>query len=303
MRPPISLGIRARGLVITMRPRQWVKNGLVVVAPAAAGVLSHASIIRNTAVSVVAFCLLSSGVYLLNDARDVDADRAHPTKKNRPLAAGIVSPLLAIVTAVVLMAGSLALTALVPQPTPLLCVLGLYLLLQLAYVYRVKHIPVFELIIVASGFFLRALAGASASHLYVSEWFLVVIGFGALFLVAGKRSAEIDQLGNGAVSVRAVLKDYTPRFLHHVVVMTGTVVLTGYCLWAFDTSSTGLSSIHHYIVPIRLTVVPVVIAMLHIMRILDSGQGSAPEDLLLSDRVVQGLVVVWAILFVVGVYA
>jgi len=139
--------------------------------------------------------------------------------------------------------------------------------------------------------------------LYVSEWFLVVIGFGALFLVAGKRSAEIDQLGNGAVSVRAVLKDYTPRFLHHVVVMTGTVVLTGYCLWAFDTSATGLSSIHHHIVPIRLTVVPVVIAMLHIMRILDSGQGSAPEDLLLSDRVVQGLVVVWAILFVIGVYA
>jgi decaprenyl-phosphate phosphoribosyltransferase len=128
----------------------------------------------------------------------------------------------------------------------------------------------------------------------------VVISFGAFFLVVGKRSSELMNVGVGPT--RQVLKDYSPEFLRSTLTLSATVAVTGYCLWAFDTSSTGLSSIHHYIVPIRLTVVPVVLAILFIVRSAESGNGQAPEDLLLKDRTVQALLVVWVALLAAGIY-
>ena len=121
----------------------------------------------------------------------------------------------------------------------------------------------------------------------MSTWFLVVISFGALFLVVGKRSAELEKVGAGIT--RRVLAEYTRDFLHSVLTLSASVVVTGYCLWAFDTSATGLSSAHHYIVPIRLSVVPVVVAVLFIMRSAEAGNGSAPDELLYHDRAVQAL--------------
>ena len=152
----------------------------------------------------------------------------------------------------------------------------------------------------ASGFFLRAYAGAVASHIFVSTWFLVVISFGALFLVTGKRSSELQSVG--VSGTRKVLSEYTPQFLHSALTMCATVVVTGYCLWAFDTSSTGLSSVHHNIVPIRLTVIPVVFAILFIMRSASAGNGQSPEDLVLHDRVVQVLGLIWIALVYIGIY-
>ena len=176
--------------------------------------------------------------------------------------------------------------------------LGLYLVNSLAYSFYVKNVVIIELVSVASGFFLRAYAGAAASHIFVSTWFLVVISFGALFLVVGKRSAELEKVGAGIT--RRVLAEYTRDFLHSVLTLSASVVVTGYCLWAFDTSATGLSSAHHYIVPIRLSVVPVVVAVLFIMRSAEAGDGAAPEELLYHNRAVQALVVVWAALLLSG---
>jgi decaprenyl-phosphate phosphoribosyltransferase len=139
-----------------------------------------------------------------------------------------------------------------------------------------------------------------ACHIYVSSWFLVVVSFGALFLVIGKRSSELSKVGAG--TTRKVLSQYTPEFLHSAVTLSATVAVTGYCLWAFDTSSTGLSSIHHHIVPIRLTVIPVVLAILFVMRTSESADGQSPEDLILKDRTVQILLVLWAALLGIGIY-
>ena len=284
-----------------MRPAQWVKNGLIVVAPAAAHRLTHADVLRHTVAAFAAFCLLSSAVYLMNDLHDVHADRVHPTKRHRAIAAGQLPPALAWAAAVVLAIGAFAITLAIRHPEGLWLVMGLYLAISVAYSAGLKHVAVIELGSVASGFFLRAYAGAVASHLFVSTWFLVVISFGALFLVVGKRSSELKKLGAG--STRRVLKEYTPEFLHSALTLSATVVVTGYCLWAFDTSSTGLSSRFNDIVWVRLTVVPVVFAVLFIMRSADGGDGSAPEELLLKNRVVQSLAVLWALLLVIGVYA
>lgn len=291
---------RWHALASAMRPVQWVKNGLIGIAPAAAGTLTHADVMRHTAAAFLAFCALASGVYLLNDLRDIESDRHHPTKRYRAIASGQLSPRLVIAAAVVLFAIGFAIPFALWHPQGLFIILGLYLVISLSYTVWLKNVAIIELGIVASGFFLRAYAGAVASHIFVSTWFLVVISFGALFLVVGKRSSELEKVGAG--STRRVLSQYTPEFLHSALTMSATVIVTGYCLWAFDTTPTGLSSRYHDIIPIRLTVVPVVFAVLFIMRSAVAGDGAAPEELVLHNRTVQALLAIWFVLLVVGVY-
>ncbi len=290
-----------KALVSAMRPRQWVKNGLIVIAPAAAGVLSHADVIRHTVAAFLAFCCVSSAIYLFNDLRDASADREHPTKRFRAIASGQLPFGVAKGAATLLLLVGFAIPFALWHPEGLFLVLGLYVVIQVNYIVWMKNVAIIELVSVASGFILRAWAGAAASHIYVSTWFLVVISFGALFLVVGKRSSELETHGAGAT--RKVLAQYTPEFLHSALTLSATVVVTGYCLWAFDTSSTGLSSIHHDLVPIRLSVVPVVLAVLFIIRASESTNAEAPEELLLHNRTVQILFLLWALALALGTYA
>lgn len=291
------------GLVSAMRPRQWIKNLLVLVAPVAAGQLAHGPVLRHTAIAFLVFTLGASGLYLVNDLIDAPSDRLHPTKSQRPIAAGRLPSSVAILAAVVLLAGSVVVA--LPQvagTTPLVTVLSTYLVLSLAYSWGLKRVATIEFCIVASGFFLRALAGATASNLFVSNWFLTVSAFSALFIVIGKRAAEVTELGDDAARHRRVLGEYSPAFLRAALTLSATVVVTTYCLWAFDVSDTGLSSVHHQVTLVRLTVIPVVIAILHILQRLERGDGGAPEDLILSDRTLQIVGLAWATLFVIGIH-
>ena len=283
-----------------MRIPQWVKNGLLVVAPGASGTLFHRSVLANTVVAFLAFCCLSSSVYILNDLRDVESDRTHPTKRYRAIAAGQLSRARALGAAAVLATIALLLPLLINRPGGFYLILVLYLVETLSYVFWLKNTVIVELGLVTSGFFLRSYGGAVASHIPVSTWFLIVVTFGALFLVVGKRSAELRHVG---ATNRAVLSEYTSEFLHSALTMSATVVVTAYCLWAIDTSSTGLSSIKHVVIPVRLSMVPVVLAILFIMRGAESSDGESPEDLLLKNRTVQVLAVVWLALIVGGTYA
>ena len=168
-----------------MRPKQWVKNVLVFSAPLASGQLFRWEVLRPTLLALVAFALVSSAVYLLNDARDVDEDRQHPRKRHRPIAAGELS----IPAAMVLCAATFAAgVALGFVTTPALgAVLVTYAVIQVGYTTVLKHQPIIDLAIVAFGFLLRAMAGGVASDIPLSQWFLLVASFGSLFMVAGKR--------------------------------------------------------------------------------------------------------------------
>ena len=283
-----------------MRPPQWVKNCLIVVAPAAAGILTHPTVISQTALAFIAFCSVSSAIYLLNDVRDLDADRHHPTKRFRAIASGRLSTTTAIGSALVLLTVGFLVALLIAHPGQLLIVLALYVAITLAYIYWIKNIVIVELGTVASGFFLRAYAGAAATHIPVSTWFLVVISFGALFLVVGKRASELKS--GGDISTRRVLAEYSAKFLDSALTMCATIVVAGYCLWAFNASSTGLSANHDAVLPGRLSVVPVVFAVLFIMRSAEAGDGAAPEELLLHNRTVQVLLAVWVVLMIFSVY-
>ena len=283
-----------------MRPTQWVKNGLIAVAPAAAHSLTHADVFWRTATAFVAFCFMASGIYLINDVRDAPSDRLHPTKRLRAIASNELSTRVALTSALVLIVVAFAIAFALSRPQGLLLVLGLYFIISISYSLWLKNMAIIEMGVVASGFFLRAYGGAVTSHITVSTWFLVVISFGALFLVVGKRTSELKYVGvNGT---RPVLAEYTPEFLHSALTLSATVVVTGYCLWAFDTSATGLSANYNDFLPVRLSVVPVVFAVLFIMRSAEAGDGAAPEELLLHNRTVQALTLIWVLLIAWGVY-
>ena len=200
------------GLVLLSRPRQWVKNLLVFVAPASAGVLFHRSAFWHTLAAFGIFCLAASGTYYLNDALDAASDREHPSKRLRPVAAGIVPEPLAVTLGLVLLSVSIGLGELVAG-WHLALVMALYGLVNVAYSLGIKNEPILDLAAVSAGFVLRAVAGGVATGIVLSNWFLIVASFGSLLVVTGKRSGE-KQLLVGAEtderSVRATLAP-TPR--------------------------------------------------------------------------------------------
>lgn len=289
----------AIGLVRLARPKQWTKNVLVLAAPGAAGVLTHGGPLGRSLAALALFCVVASGTYFLNDALDVAADRAHPTKRLRPIASGVVNVRLAYALGVGLLATGVALSALINWH--LAVVLAIYVAVQFAYSYYLKHQPIYDMAAVASGFVLRAIAGGVAAEVVISQWFLVVATFGSLLMVAGKRVAEHAELGHDRGAHRATLDAYSSTFLRTVLGIAATGAIFGYCLWAFSLQT----ALQHHADPIwyQLSIVPMIVALLRYTFLVESGQGAKPEDLVLSDRSLQVLGLVWAVLFALGVYA
>jgi len=287
-------------LIRTSRPRQWVKNGLVFAAPGAAGVLSHGHDALQAGGAFGVFCLAATGTYFLNDTVDAAADRFHPTKRLRPVAAGEVRAPVAIAVGSGLLVASVGLAWWLASGR-LALVIAIYGLVSTAYSLRLKHEPVIDLACVSSGFVLRAIAGGIATGVRLSDWFLLVASFGSLLVVTGKRSAEQADLGDLCTTHRSALGVYPPSFLRSVRLIAAGVTLSAYCLWAFERASQ-IGNGHH---PIwfELSIVPFVMAVLHLELRFERGWGAAPEDLAFGDRTLQILGLVWIMLFAVGVYA
>jgi decaprenyl-phosphate phosphoribosyltransferase len=249
-----------------MRPKQWVKNVLVLAAPVAAGQLFVPSVLIPSAWAFLAFSLVSASIYLINDVRDVDADRLHPKKRFRPIAAGELSPTIAWVLAAVTVTAALTIGFWV---APLLgSVLAFYWVLQVCYSFFLKNQPIIDLAMVAAGFLLRAVAGGVASGLALSQWFLLVASFGSLFMVAGKRYSELKELGNEA-GTRASLERYTKSYLREV--------------WS-------------------ISIAPFTLALLRYAMKVDQGKAGEPEDVVLSDRTLQVFALLWAIPLAIAVF-
>ncbi len=285
-----------KAVLRTARPKQWTKNVLVFAAPAAAGVLDQRDAILQTLVAFVGFCLAASGTYFLNDANDAEADRLHPTKRLRPIAAGDLDARAARIIAGVLIVLALAVTAPV-NDFKLTGVIFGYVVITLSYTMWLKYEPVIDLAAVAAGFVLRAIAGGAATGVPLSDWFLIVAGAGSLFIVTGKRHAEQVELGSDSLEHRRTLGEYSTAFLGYVRAVASGVMITAYCLWAFENAaSTGDETWF------RLSIVPFVIAVLRYALVIDQGGGGAPEEVVLSDRVLQIVGVVWILTFALGVH-
>jgi decaprenyl-phosphate phosphoribosyltransferase len=278
------------------RPKQWLKNVLVFAAPGAAGVLDEGDNLLLAFVAFVSFCFAASGTYIWNDLLDVEADRRHPTKRNRPIASGELPIPVARAAGVLFPIIALALAAATGR-WQTVAVIATYIVITMAYTLHLKHVPVVDVVTVASGFVLRAAAGAVAVDVPMSRWFVLCITFGSLFIVVGKRYAELNELGDAA-GTRATLEVYSVGYLRVMLSVSLAGVLISYCVWAFETSAAADRSWPLY----ELSIVPMLMALMRYLLVLEEGDGAAPEEVFASDRLLQFLGLCWVIVYGLAVY-
>ncbi|CAB0667923.1 decaprenyl-phosphate phosphoribosyltransferase [Corynebacterium diphtheriae] len=296
--PPKNL---VDGMIKALRTKQWVKNVLVLAAPAAAGAdaLLSTRTLFDILIAFVAFCMSASAIYLINDARDVEADRAHPTKRFRPIAAGVLPVGLAYIMAVVLIIAAVPISYTASSGHGLAIVVAVYIALQLGYCFGWKHQPVIDIALVSSGFMLRAMAGGVAAGIDLSQWFLLVAAFGSLFMASGKRYAEILLTQKSGAKIRKSLEGYTPTYLRFVWTLSATAVVIAYSLWGFEMAkaASGTASVWY-----QVSMVPFTVAILRYAADVDRGEGGAPDEIALSDRPLQFLALGWVICIGIAVY-
>lgn len=286
-RASFGLGVAARSLVRAMRPQQYSKN-LVVLTPALFGQRYDAQTLGLTAAAFLAFCAASSATYLVNDAIDVEADRAHPVKRLRPLAAGLVPVPVALAAAGVLASAGLALAFAVGPA--LGAVLVGYLALQAAYNLRLKREPIVDVMAVALGFVLRALGAGAATGIVLSGWFLLCVALLALYLGIEKRKSELARMG-GTATTRAVLGFYTGSLLSRMESIVAASALMSYSLWAAQR------------VPdhTMLATVPMVAyVMFRYQMLSENGSMEAPEQVMARSPHILLAVALWS-LFSAGI--
>jgi len=284
-------------LLKTMRPRQWVtKNIFIFAAIVFDKQLFVVDSFLRTLAGFALFCLISSSVYIFNDLADVEADRQHPEKKNRPIASGKL-PVPAAWTAGILLAAITLVTGYVLAPS-FAYVIGLYFLLNMAYSKWLKHIPIIDVLVISAGFVLRVGAGVTLIHVErFSPWLYVVMTLLSLFLGFGKRRAELALLAQGAGSHRKVLEGYTlPLLDQYIMIVSGTTIVA-YSLYTF--SAPNVPANHSMMLTIPF-VVYTIFRYLYLIEVKHAG--GAPEEILLSDRPFQIAMFLWGITVLVIFY-
>jgi len=277
-----------KAFVKTMRPRQWTKNVFVFAALVFDKQLFNPESFLRTLAGFGLFCLISSSVYIFNDIADVEADRGHPEKRNRPIASGALSLSAAWAAGIGLLVLTLGLAYLLAPGFE--AVIVIYFLLNLAYTKWLKHVPIVDVLVIAAGFVLRVHAGVTLIEVQrFSPWLYVVMTLLSLFLGFGKRRAELALLAQGAGSHRKALDGYTlPLLDQYIMIVSGTTIVA-YSLYTF--SAPNLPDNHS----MMLTIPFAVYAIFRYLYLIEIERaGGAPEEILLSDRPFQIAMLLWA---------
>lgn len=268
----------ALALIQALRPRQWAKNVVLFAALIFSRHTFDLPYLLKVMAATAVFCLLASCGYLFNDIRDVDADREHPKKKNRPIAAGRLPIWLAVISMIAIGSLSLVLSFQISTNFAYTCVA--YLVLTLSYTYYLKHLVILDVMAIAAFFILRAVAGATAISVEISPWFLICISFLALFLAMNKRFSELLLLEGRAGQHRKNLDEYSPALLDRMINAVTAGAIMSYALYTFDVGA-------HPDKPrwLMLTIPFVLYAIFRYQYLVSQkGEGGAPEQTLLSDR-------------------
>lgn len=272
---------RAGALLSALRPRHWVKNIVVVAAPLFALALDAGTLLRVGA-AFAAFSAAASAFYLINDVRDLEADRRHPVKQHRPIAAGLVPvPLALSVAAGLLIVGLVGSYLVAPW---LAATIGAYAVLQAGYNLGLKEQPILDIMTIAGGFVLRALGGAAAAGVPASGWFILCVGLLAFFLGVEKRKAELRAVADREAA-RSVLGAYSLSWLRRMESVVTASALMAYALWTLEGADT----------PWMLATLPfVAYAIFRYQYLSEEGKGEAPERTLLNDAGMVVAVLAWA---------
>jgi 4-hydroxybenzoate polyprenyltransferase len=302
---PLTLMRHLRVVLKEMRPRQWAKNGIVFMAfifsanqfwqPKHFDSWDH--LVFRAFLTALVFCLASGAEYMINDLRDRDSDRLHPRKRNRPIAAGLISPTAAIVWALGLTAVAVGAAFAIDWRTGLVVVA--YVCSSLLYSYVLKYQVILDVMGIAAGFVMRAMAGAYAIHVPISPWLYVVTALGALFLAITKRRAEVGLLQEDASGHRATLALYTPALLDQMTAMVTASTVISYALYTFTADY--LPANHTMMVTIPFVAYGI---FRYLYLSLTKNEGGSPEEVLLKDVPLMITVVLWVVssMFILTAY-
>jgi 4-hydroxybenzoate polyprenyltransferase len=284
-------------LVLSLRPQQWTKNAVVFAGVIFAGKLLDPSAVASASIAFAVFCLLAGVVYLVNDVRDRDSDRRHPTKSRRPIAAGDVTPGTAIGFAVVLTA--VALAAAFWLSTPFGLVALSYVVLLVLYSVSLKHLVILDALTLAMGFVIRAWAGAVAVDVTMSHWLLLITLLGALFLALSKRRAELTMLADDAKHHRRILAEYSPYLLDQMISVVTASTLLAYALYTIDPDTVERFGSDRLVwtVPFPLYGIFRYLYLVH-----QREGGGNPSEILVTDRPLLACVALWGVTVILLVY-
>ena len=276
---------RPTAWLAALRPRQWTKNLLVFAGIIFAGELGDPRRLLQALCAFVVYCAASSAAYLLNDVRDVEHDRLHPIKRNRPIAGGLVSAHAALVAAALLAVLAFALAAVLGRWS--VAVLCVFVVLQLGYSLGLKHVVLIDVMTIAGLFVVRAVAGAVAVHVHISPWLLLCTGMLALFLALAKRRGELVLVGASHTPGRPVLEGYSLELVDQLVTIVAASTVISYALYTFTARSGDR----------MMATIPFVIfgVFRYLLLIHREDAGEEPEHVLLADRPILACVALWAL--------
>lgn len=289
-----------KSLFLASRPNQWTKNLLVFLAPLFAFSFDTQTLLTSIK-AFIAFCLISSSIYLINDSIDKDKDKEHPTKKFRAIASGLVSIKSAFIISLVYFSLSLIIGFSINIFFGFILIL--YFLVQILYCFKLKQIPIIEFFCIASGFILRSVAGGVAANIFISSWFLLSVGMLSLFLAVEKRKAEIVNLRNSKLNTRKVLKSYSLTLINKFeAVLTSSTIMT-YSLWAYGPSIGGSKS------PFMIITIPLVMLGIFRYQMLSEIKQNrilkksninleTPEKIIFTDKPIQIIVLSWLLIII-----
>ena len=290
-------GLNLVDYIQLLRPKQWVKNLFVFSPLFFAAQLTEGRKLLLLALGVLAFNCIASGIYVLNDYRDIEADRLHPEKRKRPFASGAIPTSHAFVLIAVCLTLGIVL-ALMLQPT-FLFLLGLYVMLNLGYSFGLKHVPILDLFIISIGFVLRVLAGGVIADVPVSQWLVVMIFLLSLFLGLAKRRDDLLIHDASGINVRQVIKYYNHDFLNACIIMISGIIIVTYLLYTLSPQvMERLGSSHLYYTSLFV----IAGIMRYIQLIYVENRTGSPTEVVYQDRFIQFTILLWILSFFVIIY-
>jgi len=286
-----------KALILTLRPEQWTKNLLVFAGVMFGGRLLDPSALAYAVGAFAAFCALSSAVYIFNDLADREADTQHPLKCMRPIASGQLSPVTAATVGIALAGAALAAATFMRPELGL--VAAAYLVLLLLYSAALKHLVIIDVLVIAAGFVLRAVAGAVAVSVPISHWLLVCTTLLALFLALSKRRHELTLLGDGATGHRRILEEYSPYLLDQMIAVVTASTLVAYTLYTTDAETAARLGSRR----LGLTIPFVLYGIFRYLYLVHQKRGGgSPSTMLVADRPLLACVALWALSVAVILY-
>ncbi|MHC5111254.1 MAG: decaprenyl-phosphate phosphoribosyltransferase [Planctomycetota bacterium] len=294
-----STSVRFGDYVDLFRPAQWIKNVVIFAGPAAGLRLFSVDGFYRSLIAFCSFCLVASATYAINDCLDREADMKHPTKRHRPIARGVIAPGTAIVIGILLFLVGVAIAALMVNPSVAL-VATIYFVLTVAYSLGLKRRVILDVIVIATGFVLRAWAGSLSVGVATSEWLIACIFTLCLFMGFGKRRCELVMMNNveEAGRHRHTLLRYTPDLLNHLITVSAGIAIMTFLLYTLDATST--SVIHKE--QLFFTLPIVIYGIFRYAMLSELGQYSGPTEIVLKDKAMLVTILAWAVAALVIVY-